>query len=309
MKILFFCAHPDDLEFEVPSVIIAAGRDPDLENLKVSIRKLDRAIDRSREFLLTSPSNADIKLKVACMTRGEMSSFTYITKSTKKAAKIRTAELNESQNVLSGESPDYLGFFDGYVSLDEKTISTIEDYIVGLKPDIIIAPEPIYTWYHHRDHIRTGKAAFLALKRIKLNIKTGGVKMNLPSLYYFQSIWNDWYFPKYRIFKKVIDRALKAHRSQAGLLRFAKILGFFESFIHGRNVPDCFFAEALRHQAIPDQDGKLDCLKIRRLAQLSWLKRIIYYVSKRIYSMEIEDYKGRSQHLDGTIDPDFSKEW
>jgi LmbE family N-acetylglucosaminyl deacetylase len=172
MKVLFLCAHPDDLEFSIPSMMItlAGNLEKTLDSTDKNIQKNLNTIQYGRSLFVKKQKDSidgipEFKIKTACMTRGEMSSFTEQIGSTLKAAKIRTKELKNSQQILTGKMPDFVGYFDGYVRVSETAIIKIKDYIMKLQPDIVIAPEPIYTWYHHPDHVRTGRIAYFAIKR------------------------------------------------------------------------------------------------------------------------------------------------
>ena len=78
MKILFFCAHPDDLEFFLGYFITS------LANSHLIQGKLEPFLGKHPNY---SPKN--IQISVASMTRGEYSSFTENVRSTKKAAGTR----------------------------------------------------------------------------------------------------------------------------------------------------------------------------------------------------------------------------
>jgi LmbE family N-acetylglucosaminyl deacetylase len=279
MKVLILCAHPDDIEFSIPNLVIG-----------LSNNTLLTEIERNQmKSFITHQKDKKLEIKVAAMTRGEMSSFTYSVKSTKKAAEIRTKELEKSQSILSNRKPMFLGFFDGYVKISDEAINKVKKLIEEEKPDILIAPEAYMGWYHHPDHTNTGKITFFALKRI------ASEKKKTPRLFYFQAILNDFYYPAFPFTRMMIQKALDAHESQKGLLFVAKIPKFFESVIHGLRMPNFLFAESLRYQPI------VPIAKYRnRFHRMNLFKRIIYYITKHAIDAHPTNYsKLYNAHYDG----------
>jgi len=318
MKILIFCAHPDDLEFIIPSFILTTSQFvPEFLNNKEKI-KLKELNKEALKYIFKNPNIdlLDLKIKIASMTRGEMSFFTDEIKSTLKAAKIRENELIKSQKVLSGKIPDFLGFFDGFIRASDFAIEKIKNYINALKPDIVIAPEPLFAWYHHPDHVRTGKIVFYAIRRLaKLK------NVTIPKLFYFQSLLNDFYFPRFSFHKKIIKKALKFHRSQQKVLLPARIPGFFENLFHGLKIPYHIFGEALRYQPIfpkyKEENEKIhNNQKIRKIKihknilNLNLFKRMIYYCTFKIFnSFTLNDYNKRYKYFDGKLNEKINLTW
>jgi LmbE family N-acetylglucosaminyl deacetylase len=311
MKFLFLCAHPDDLEFSVPSLMITISGNPDLNGLSKKIKEnIIKAIDLGRNLIVRNPKNTNFSFKTACMTRGEMSPFSKEV-GTLKAGKIRTIELKNSQKVLTGGTPDFLGFFDGYIRVTDKSISIIKDYIAKLQPDIIIAPEPWITWYHHPDHIRTGLIAYYALMRLINEKKNNKIDIKIPKLFYFQTLWNDWYFPKFPAYKILIDKARKAHKCQQGILGLAKVPEFIEIHSHIRKIP-YLKSEGLRYQPLPNNPNMMNKnFRIKNLKNASIFKKIIisffYYLIKHDRNEHYE--KIYKEYYDGRLDPSISNNW
>ncbi|MBD3352625.1 MAG: hypothetical protein GF364_14155 [Candidatus Lokiarchaeota archaeon] len=316
MKVLFLCAHPDDLEFSIPSLMLTMSCIAEDTKKRERCESLSKAIIQGSNHLCKKMKASEIAIKVASMTRGEMSKFTDRVKSTKKAAIIRSHELEGSQLILTGKIPDFLGFVDGYIRITDDTIKSVKNYFELLKPDIIIAPEPIYTWYHHPDHVRTGKIAYFAIRRIIKETEKNNIDKKIPRLFYFQSIWNDWYFPRFPSHQKAINKALKEHKSQAAILIEAKIPGFLEKIIHGLKIQNCPFGESLRYQPIMSIQNQNKHAKHRfdkhhkRFKNLGLIKRLIYYATTSIFNVfEVNEYDERYQFFDGTLDPRISKSW
>ncbi|MCP4762961.1 MAG: PIG-L family deacetylase [archaeon] len=307
MKFLFLCAHQDDLEFAVPSLIISIAGNPQIVRKYISRSKIDDIIKESRKYITKDPDSTDFEIKVACMTRGEMSDFTVQIRSTLKAAQIRTEELNKSQNILGGIKPDYLGFFDGFIRVTENAIETVKNYIIKIKPDYIIAPEAWLSYYHHPDHLKTGKIAYYAIMRLINDRKEKKTDIKIPKLFYYNSLMNDFYFPRYSIYRNIINRAMEAHKSQAELLSQAKIPSILEEKFHGMKISGEFSGEALRYQPLP---GNPD-IPNKKIKGISWnrvpfYKKIIWILGKKIIWEKLMnyDYKERyNKYFDGKIEP------
>jgi LmbE family N-acetylglucosaminyl deacetylase len=319
MKILLLCAHPDDLEFSVPSLIISLarlkGKDSNfnLDHINLTEKaqnKVNQCVQESQKYLFKQEIPQEIQVKVACITRGEMSSFTSTIKSTIKAAKVRTDELTNSQRILTGKEPDFLGLFDAFVRISDDAIERVKDYFQKVQPDIIIAPEPLFAWYHHADHLRTGKIAYFALRRwIQSEIKSNGSgsKQKFPRLFYFQAIWNDWYFPRFQAYQPLIKQALASHVSQKSLLMGAKLPGTLEKIIHGVRLRNTPFGEALRYQPILGRDAISRPKK--HFQDLPLVKKIVYYVGKFFMGGHDKKFEANSKNYDGRLKPTIRYTW
>lgn len=322
MNVLVLCAHPDDLEFSVPGLLLtlAGPRRAETGVAEHGSPAVRRAIETGRRVFLGARPGEAVRVHVASFTRGEMSSFTDRTGSTTRAATIRTAELRASQRILTGTTPDFLGTFDQEVRVTPAAVARLATYIRRQAPTHVVAPEPVFTWYNHPDHLNAGRLAYLALLSLSRargdasdprgtndtngpgrtgdgegtsdsseddgNPGTGHADPQ-PRLYYFQSIWNDWYLPRFPAFKSLVEAALAAHASQRGLLTAARVPGFVEQFIHGLKVRGHLRAEGLRYQPIPAREGATPGGTPRKqFACLSFRKRLIYYFTKSLAGRE-----------------------
>jgi LmbE family N-acetylglucosaminyl deacetylase len=275
MKWLFVCAHPDDLEFFVGHLMVALAN-PSLGKSTPSLQSI---------IVQYLPNLQSAEVRVLSMTRGEMSGFTSTTQSTRKSARVRTFELNSSCKLMGLQEPDFLGFIDGFIRVSDGAIRRMADYIERAKPDIVVVPEPVYTYYYHPDHIRTGKIAYYAIRRLKMSQK------HVPRLYYFGSLANTFYFPKLPSLSKIIKPALAAHRSQATLLTVTRPFNIIASLITGRHVRVSWHGEGLRLQLL-DKNS-------RRKLHVSFLKRMILYWAKA--TMYHIDYTKLKDYMDGTL--------
>jgi hypothetical protein len=92
---------------------------------------LQKTIEEGRKLLTKNKEQSEtteFRTKTACMTRGEMSSFTEITGSTIKAASIRTKELTESQLILQ-EKSQICWIFRWICCVTDDSINRIKEYI------------------------------------------------------------------------------------------------------------------------------------------------------------------------------------
>ena len=287
MKTLIFCAHPDDLEFSIPNLLIGLSQNRALS---------EHEANQMKKYLFSSHSSyGNSEIQVYAMTKGEMSSFTDVIKSTRRAAEIRIKELQKSQTILTGQIPYFLNFFDGYLKVNKEAIDLIEKIIEKHQPDIVLAPELCLGYYHHPDHVATGTIVFYAVRRIRNKGKSK------PILFFFQAISNDWYFPEFRLNKNRIKQALAAHKSQQGILFAGSILKWIESLIHGTHVPMFIRGEALRWQPI---SGKIKKKSIQqRFKKMNIFKRMVYYFSKHFVDAHPVNYSVRyDNYFDGTIE-------
>lgn len=296
MRFLFLCAHPDDLEYYIGHILYALGN----KNVK----------QYHLSYISKNKKNYPIEIKIASFTSGEMSDFTRKVRSSKKAAQIRSLELTKSLAELGCPKPDFLGFFDGYVRLSKPAVNRIKIYLQKMQPDYVIAPEPIYTWYTHKDHTNAGKIVYYAL-RLWHNEDP---HIQKPIIYYYTALFNQFFFPKYLDWEESIAKALYHHESQKKLLNQGKIPKKISSFLAGLNISGYRHAQALRRQYRPD----IDSIQIKTKLMKGWNlpRKIFYYIMKKIMkSFENIDYSDRYDFIDGTIEntlyppflPEFKK--
>jgi LmbE family N-acetylglucosaminyl deacetylase len=119
----------------------------------------------------------------------------------KRIAKIREKEMERVAKIL-GAQLDWFGFIDGYLPYNQKSFNSLKNYIKKIKPDVVFAPEPLFTLDFHTDHVITGKLIYLVLKQMK----------NPPLLLYFHTFKPNYSIPcKHR--KESLD-ILSSHVSQ-----------------------------------------------------------------------------------------------
>ncbi|MBN2156497.1 MAG: PIG-L family deacetylase [Candidatus Lokiarchaeota archaeon] len=312
MRFLFVAPHPDDLEFNVPSIMFAIAhcRKPNHFSKDPEIKD---ALQRSVQYFTHTP-NEKFYFKAVSMTRGEMAELTDEVRSTMKAAQIRTQELITSQQILTGKKPDFLGFFDGYVNVTKDAIQSVYNYIVQLQPDFIIGPEPVFVYYDHKDHVNTGKLLYFALKRLVKAKKNREVDITIPKLLYYQSIYNHWWFPRFPAFENILVNALKAHQTQSFTLDKKGIeynIGLLEKIFKGLRVQYSNKAEALRYQPIPDNIDVPWTFKIKNFEDIPIRKRVVHYILRKLRAkLASHNYSERyDKYFDGKMDAEINATW
>lgn len=156
MKVLFFAAHPDDLDFYCVGVIrklLKLGA-----NIYAIYATKGQIGNPRREFW------------------GE------------RLAKIRVQETLKAAKIigLKKENIIFLDFIDGEVSkrFNNKSVQMLINWIQKIKPQVIFAPEGRkFSWYRHLDHIFLGDLVFEVCKRIYK-----------PILYHYHSRKSNTYF-------------------------------------------------------------------------------------------------------------------
>ncbi len=205
-KIIFFQAHPDDLEM----------------NCAYLIHYLKKQSPKKHE------------IRIASTTRGEfgLPGTKYDKFKGEFLAKVRTRELCAAVAVhgIPADHVDWLGYIDGFVKFTRPFVDHIASYLRKHRPDIIVAPEPMYTWYYHRDHTYTGAAIFHAIHHHLIDYT--------PILYYYTSINSNFYFPVDDKKMQLTKQLVACHKTQFWLLNwmtiFAKILGRIYGFKNKR---------------------------------------------------------------------------
>lgn len=158
MRILFFAAHPDDLDFYCVGVI----------------RKLINLGAEIYQIYATKGGKGHPNPNY----HGE------------RLRKIRVREAHAAAKILGIKKNNvkFLDFYDADIKnkYNSKSISIFENLIVSLKPEVIFCPEAFskYSWYKHPDHIYVGKMVLEACKRLDYK----------PILYFYHSIKNNTHF-------------------------------------------------------------------------------------------------------------------
>ena len=219
MKILFVCAHPDDLEFSV-------------SNIMISLAKVH-------------------EVRILSMTQGEYGTYDLELRG-EKLGKIRIKELRQAASIEGVNSVTFMGCLDAHLEIHRDIIEKVKNYLESYQPDVIFAPECLYTTYPHNDHVRTGLIIYFLVKSMKISER--------PKLFLFHSYVNTHYFPMKHW--KTQSRALKAHKSQYWLLLPTYPLRFLFGIYFGRRLPRAFWARTLLAEAVRRVDFQQDAQRI-----------------------------------------------
>jgi LmbE family N-acetylglucosaminyl deacetylase len=201
----FICAHPDDLEmFTGMFIRFAVQKGHDVE--------------------------------IVAMTKGEWGTMDPSLKG-EKLARIRVQELEQAAQ-LHGVPPNkikFLGLIDGDVTLP-KAMKVLRAYFKARKPDVIFVPEYSFSVYVHPDHLNTGKATCILLKR--------EFQAPRPLLFTYHSFKNNTYL---RTKMRATGKAIAAHKTQVQvivyLLPFRYLFDLMNGFFHCRRL---LFMESAR---------------------------------------------------------------
>lgn len=91
----------------------------------------------------------------------------------RRLARIRMWEMNNVSKLYGTDAQGnsivklhWMPFIDGHVPFNCKSVKEYQKFILNLKPDIIIGPDPFCAPDYHPDHIATGRNYYFALKRM-----------------------------------------------------------------------------------------------------------------------------------------------
>lgn len=213
-KFIFFQPHPDDLELNCGHIMHYLAT----KSKKKHIIKI--ASTTKGEFGLPRPEHDKFK--------GDF------------LAKVRTRELYNALSIhgIPPENVHFFGYVDGLVEFTKGFVNKIAEYLKIEKPDVIFAPEAIYTSYYHKDHVNTGKAVYYCIhnKLIDFPLK----------LYFYSTLSPNFFFG----FKKedfpLIDQLLACHKTQFWLINYAKWTYKLKTRLAGRKLPGWKYAEKYR---------------------------------------------------------------
>jgi LmbE family N-acetylglucosaminyl deacetylase len=224
MRVLFLCAHADDAEF-------CCG------NTEIRLKK------KGHELI------------IACMTGDEYGTTRDEFKG-KRISRIRLREMERAAKNL-GAKLDWIGYIDGYLPFNHQTFNKLKKYIQNIKPDIIFAPEPLFTLDFHTDHVTTGKLIYIALKQMK----------HPPLLLYFHTFKPNYYIPCTEHTESL--KTLSCHISQ-GMARKTTHLGQrFYQLLYSLKTRGSWFGEGYR--IVRFKSGE---------SSFSPIRKFLYYFSK-----------------------------
>lgn len=221
--------------------------------------------------MITIAENHSNVVKIISATSGEFGTMEPALKGTKRLANIRKQELRRAAKVEGIQSVEFLGYLDAHLELNKEVLQSFQIAIQNFKPDIIFAPECFYSYYPHKDHIRTGFAVYQIVQKMQ--------ETDRPKLYLYHSYVNTHFFPMLHWRRQ--SKALKQHVSQFYLLMPMYPIRFFLGFYFGFRLPRKsrfhFLAEAFRKV---DFKADLNC----KLSFKQRIYKIIVLKVKRLFN-------------------------
>jgi LmbE family N-acetylglucosaminyl deacetylase len=190
-KVIFFQPHPDDLELNCGNIL----------------------------YYLSKQGRKKYEIKVASITKGEfgLPGYKYDKFKGNFLAKIRTIELTNALKIygIPKENLTFFDYVDGFVPFNWSIINKITSYLEKEKPNIIFAPEAIYTAYYHLDHVNTGKAVFYSIQHF--------IRFKKPILFFYGTLFPNFFFGVSKENFTRIDNLLKCHKTQFWLINYLKL--------------------------------------------------------------------------------------
>ncbi len=211
MRILFFSPHPDDIEFAMASTEVQL------------VKKGHEVIE-------------------ACFTADEYGTSDNEFKG-ERISRIRRWEMREAARVVGIHELYWLGYIDGYSRFDVGSVKKIRDFLLRINPDVIFAPDPIYSIDNHVDHINLGKTVCHVWARLK---------KKPPCLLYYT------YRPNYYVKSKYCEQAkeaFKKHISQGFSNPLFLKASWLVRFIFGFFTPHAIFPETFRILGVEQMKG------------------------------------------------------
>jgi LmbE family N-acetylglucosaminyl deacetylase len=252
-KFLFFQPHPDDLDFNCGHLL----------------------------HYLTTRSKKDYIIKIASITKGEfgLPGFKFDKFKGEFLARIRTKELFNALRIHSIEPNDvhFFNFIDGFVKFNKELVLEIRNYLNEEKPDIIIAPEAIYTWYQHEDHTNVGKAIYYIIFKKLIEFT--------PKLYFYGSLNPNFYFGFIKEDFELINRLLRCHKTQYWLINRLKLIYKFATRRAGFKSQGWKYAERYRKVYFNNKKIKKDKPSILVKILTHWYSSMPWFRAK--YPKEI----------------------
>lgn len=213
-KIIFFQPHPDDLELNCGHLI----------------------------HYLATKSKKEYIIKIASTTKGEygLAGAQYDKFKGDFLAKVRTRELCNAQSFhgIPPENIHFFGYVDGLVEFTREFVNKIAEYLTLEKPDIIFAPEAIYTSYYHMDHVNTGRAIYYCIYNKLINYT--------PILYFYSTLSPNFYFGFKKEDFSLTYQLLACYKTQFWFINHAKWIYKPKTRLAGRKLSGWKYAEKYR---------------------------------------------------------------
>jgi LmbE family N-acetylglucosaminyl deacetylase len=241
IKILFFTPHADDIELGVPFMYLEALR---LGNEVVEV----------------------------LMTNNEYGTKDGNFKGN-RLRRIREFELCKANKVFEQNTSNQikvirLNYVDGHLPLNHDSLEKVMHLINKERPTIIFAPDPWFAQDFHIDHLNTGRLVYFSLKKLNQEALPKRVfyYYSTKTHFYLKCNWKDF---------KIVERALRKHKSQYSAMESKLIMVFYNRLSILRHFLETFgFSESFREQQF--QDGTP--VTPSTFEEMSFRERIIYYL-------------------------------
>ncbi len=247
-KFLFVQPHPDDLELKCGQILHYLSK-------KIEVSEIQIISVTKGEFGLPGPQYDKFKGKFL--------------------AKVRERELQNAMAIhgIPAKNIFYLGYIDGYVPFNENIIDKFIQFLSQNRPNVIFAPEALYTSYVHNDHVNSGRVVFYILNHNLIDDYA-------PKLYFYDTLWPNFYFPFKKENYKITDSLLACHKTQYWLLNRMKIFNKLTARWAGIKIPGWAFAESFRridyNNSTISQNSQKIPLKARLIYRFCWAHRSWY---------------------------------
>ena len=138
--------------------------------------------------------------------------------------------------------------------------------------------------------------------------------MAIPKLFYYQSIYNHWFFPRFPEYEEILINSLKAHATQSFTLDKKTLdynIGHIEKLLKGMKVQYSSLGEALRYQPIPNNPDVKGQIRIKKFTEIPFKTRLIYYILKKLQELlRGKDYEQRyRKYYDGKMPASINATW
>lgn len=157
---------------------------------------------------------------VASITKGEFGLPGQVYNKFKGAllARVRERELAAAISLhgIPADKLIFFGYVDGFVPFNRDIVGKMTAYIKAERPDIIFAPEPMYTYYPHNDHTNTGRVIFHVINKGNIGYT--------PKLYYYSSLSANFFFGFDKAGMALTEKLLACHKTQFWLLNRIKLV-------------------------------------------------------------------------------------
>jgi len=256
-KVLFFVPHSDDLEFGASFAAI--------HYLRLGYEVIEILMTNSQY----GTSRKEFKgNRLASIRKHEL----------EKTLKIYQEYTRNALNVIR------LGYVDGFLPFNKKSVKKVADIIRKKNPDIVFAPDPVYPLDFHYDHLNTGKNLFCALKELE--------KGELPKeVFFYYSFRNNYMIAIMPSDVRLSSLALSQHRSQVIAFNL-KIYMFYKRIQIFINLIRCH-QSGVRYRRLKIENGEFKSYEpsksIRSRIKYVFFNKVMHNYKEKTYNPHPEE--------------------